>query len=565
MKTGILIALCFLIIAAIDLSWTGKATGFTQSQPVPLATKPLPVKNRAPKAHPDSQPVARSRNKPHACLLPDLAVEKIWLDHDCIVFRMKNSGPGMVPPDLRARAQVRLSWGGKRRVFALKKVDPHARLTKPGNTIRFATKICLQNPQHVRVELLDGTRRQAEKNTANNVMSRHLSPKNTPASGQQTPGSRLKKARTASEFSGGHLRSSLHALPSMPVAIEKIFLHQGTVHVRLKNTAKSTLSTRQFQPSTLRLFIDSKAHTWHLANIDRKGVLRHPRGRVDFDTGIRIASATNINARLSDGQGHGVRVAQALKPPIQAGQVAVTKAQSENLSLRKTIRILYPNGGEKWQRGKSYTVRWQSSGNIGNVRIKLNWGSTGGGSHTVVNTTSDTGRYSFRVPETGISQTEQQSRQYKIVVMSRDGSVKDESNNFFSIQYPEPPGADFDLSGEIRNIKIQEGGGLGGIFVDDMLVFDIWIMNKGERFFQMVPLVYRLIDTQTNLVILQREVGFSNVYPDRYYSAKIGIEPMYTNNHSFSHMLIEVEVDPQNTLHEKEKHRRNNTDRKAVK
>jgi hypothetical protein len=378
------------------------------------------------------------------------------------------------------------------------------------------------------------------------------------------PGSRLKNASPASIFSGTRPRSPLHALPSMSVAIEKIFLDQGTVHVRLKNTARSTLSTRQSLPTTLRLFMGTKTHSWRLANIDRKGILRHPHGRFDFDTGIRIASATKVNAKLADGHGHGVRVAQALKPPIQAGQVAVTQAPSKNLSLPKTIRVLYPNGGEKWEKGKNYTIRWQSTGDIGNVRIRLNWGNSGGGSHLIVSSIPNTGRYRFKVPETGLNQTEEQSRQYKIVVMTPDESVKDKSNNFFSIQYPEPPDANFDLSGEIRNIKIKKPGALD-IFMDDQLIFEIWIMNKGERFFPMVPLTYRLIDTNANLVLLQREVGFTHVYPDRYYSADIKIEPMYTYNHAFSHMSIEVEVDPQNTLHEKEKYRRNNTDRKAVK
>lgn len=116
----------------------------------PATVRPLParpaVKSRAP---------AESVQQ-----LPDLRTQRIWLQRgNFVAFELKNAGPGKVPPKLRASVRARLSWRGGHRDFGLKTVDPHAKLTKPGGSVRFATKIRLQLSQHVTVALVHGTRR----------------------------------------------------------------------------------------------------------------------------------------------------------------------------------------------------------------------------------------------------------------------------------------------------------------------------------------------------------------------------------------------------------------------
>lgn len=354
-------------------------------------------------------------------------------------------------------------------------------------------------------------------------------------------------------------------------------------------------------------------------------------------------------------------------------QFKVKKLEQKKLFVKPSISILYPNGGEKWEKGKSYTIHWKSIGISGNVKINLKWGTSSGGWFNVTNSTPNTGTYLYNIPRTGIGQA---GNQFKIYVMTPDESVKDKSDGFFSIIrkgiiHLHPPifrfsfpkkgdvlqrGKQYTLSwrqiretsDNVNSIKIalfnlrtrqqfwitqgtQNKGFYGftmpvnapnGDYIfrimplnesftnqspefkigsfdliceirnfarvftykDYVLAreekyyveFEIWIMNKGTGIFSMVPVVWRVIDKITNRVIIQKEAGFSNVYPNRYYSAKIK-ENFYVSRSVFpvgkvrdrkffdtSRAIIEVEVDPKNILHESKEFRKNNMVRREV-
>jgi len=103
--------------------------------------------------------------------------------------------------------------------------------------------------------------------------------------------------------------------------------------------------------------------------------------------------------------------------------------------IKGTIKVVYPNGGEHWKKGEGYTIRWQSSEIRGNVRIMLKWGTSHGGWFTVTKSTPNTGSYFYKIPRREIGQ---EGDQFKIYVMTPDGSVKDESDGFFSINREAP-------------------------------------------------------------------------------------------------------------------------------
>lgn len=333
------------------------------------------------------------------------------------------------------------------------------------------------------------------------------------------------------------------------------------------------------------------------------------------------------------------------------------KVRLPQLQVLKSIKVLSPNGGESWEKGEGYGVRWQSSGIRGNVKIMLKWGTSRGGWFTVTKSTPNTGSYFYKIPGTEIGQ---EGNQFKIYVMTPDGSVKDESDGFFSItknnvihlhapvfsfsfpkegdvlqrgeqysltwrqirdtsedvsyvkillknrktgqefwitqgtpnkgffrftmpviaengfyhflimplnesfinQSPEFKIGSFDLICEIRNLEIYRDR--SGTFIDATFIdFEIWIISKGSGIFSMVPVVYRLIDKKTNRVILQKEAGFGDVYPNRYYSSlKMRIP---ANNLDLFNTILEAEVDPKNILHEDKEFRGNNIVRKKLK
>jgi formylglycine-generating enzyme required for sulfatase activity len=67
------------------------------------------------------------------------------------------------------------------------------------------------------------------------------------------------------------------------------------------------------------------------------------------------------------------------------------------ISSLPTVTVTVPNAGENWTVGSADTIRWSSTGSVGDVKIEY---STNGGStwSSVVTSTSDTGSYPWMVP-----------------------------------------------------------------------------------------------------------------------------------------------------------------------
>ena len=90
-----------------------------------------------------------------------------------------------------------------------------------------------------------------------------------------------------------------------------------------------------------------------------------------------------------------------------------------------TINVLYPNGGEVWEKGKTYTIQWESQNIQEHVKIMLE--SEINGLITISDSVPNEGGYQYRVPDTfGYGQ-------YKIHVVTLDESIKDVSDAPFII------------------------------------------------------------------------------------------------------------------------------------
>jgi len=319
------------------------------------------------------------------------------------------------------------------------------------------------------------------------------------------------------------------------------------------------------------------------------------------------------------------------------------------------LKINFPNGGEQWEVGKTYTIRW-SSNTTKKLKLFLKWGTGSGGFFQIASNISNTGRYSYYVKDTK-GHKKDELKYFKICIMSMDEKLKDCSNNYFSIiekgvihikhpvlrfSFPKardilqrgnsytlswrtiregsekldiirivllnrktkqefviaentpnrgfyeftlpvsardgtyiiglmPPDktfviaspeftiGGFDLIGKIRNVLLHHSK---GSFVSDYVTFEIWLMNKGTGIFSFVPILISILSQKDNRVLLQNEMGFSNVYPNRYYVSKsLSIPPKYLK---YKPLIIEVEIDPKNTLHESEFFRKNNKIRKVI-
>ena len=100
-----------------------------------------------------------------------------------------------------------------------------------------------------------------------------------------------------------------------------------------------------------------------------------------------------------------------------------------------SITIIYPNGGEKWEAGKAYSIVWHSTG-YDKVRVYV--GCEGYASGAIMDVPSGTvgGSYIYTVPANWAVQDQckvQVSENVKMLTNITDGVNSDMSNNYFSI------------------------------------------------------------------------------------------------------------------------------------
>ncbi|MDI6715161.1 MAG: hypothetical protein QMD43_09120 [Thermodesulfovibrio sp.] len=129
-----------------------------------------PLKPVQPSIQPSPKP-------PPVVLLPDLIVEKVWLDsHNRIAFTLKNIGNGYIPDDFHGKGNVRVIYGNSQKDYAFRVIDPGKSLIRPGGVVSFTSDIELRSSVRVIVEV-DITRQISEAREDNNIFSISLMPK----------------------------------------------------------------------------------------------------------------------------------------------------------------------------------------------------------------------------------------------------------------------------------------------------------------------------------------------------------------------------------------------------
>jgi hypothetical protein len=135
------------------------------------------------------------------------------------------------------------------------------------------------------------------------------------------------------------------------------------------------------------------------------------------------------------------------------------------------INVIYPNGGEEWTLGGSYSILWDSEGVAGNVRIWL--ARAGGGSVIIADSVPNDGSHRYTVPEDLLI------HHYKVAVETVDHQIADFSDHFFRISRPaaayikviSPNGREVWTHGDTTTILWESGGIAGNV--------DIWLARAG--------------------------------------------------------------------------------------
>jgi hypothetical protein len=100
-----------------------------------------------------------------------------------------------------------------------------------------------------------------------------------------------------------------------------------------------------------------------------------------------------------------------------------------------TIKVMYPNGREEWEKGNRYTIRWTSRGIQGNVKIKLKYGPGRGSWYTIAESTPNTGNYTFTFPEDFLKDDYASEKYwFYIFVMTLNENIKDGSDRSFIVR-----------------------------------------------------------------------------------------------------------------------------------
>lgn len=164
----IMIVCLFLVCGLSALAWT-----------VPSSAEKSAIPSEDKTSSPEPASVVSPASRP----LPDLTVERLWLDNECrINFQLKNAGPGNIPDAEYSRAQLKLFIGNTEKNFSLSRgtgenpaVDPASVLKKARSTVSFNSGQRLQTSSLVRV-WVNSAGQIKEAKTKNNTSQETLKP-----------------------------------------------------------------------------------------------------------------------------------------------------------------------------------------------------------------------------------------------------------------------------------------------------------------------------------------------------------------------------------------------------
>jgi len=249
--------------------------------------------------------------------------------------------------------------------------------------------------------------------------------------------------------------------------------------------------------------------------------------------------------------------------------ITATQPSVASTSMVKPIDITSPVKDETWEAGKEYLIKWSRASK--DVRIDLVSPATANKpreKYPIIARTPNTGTYSFKVPYNFIMG----SKGY-VQVESLDGKENGSSqsmNVYTQLVDLECKIVDAHLAWSSTDYVIYYEK-------DRWLEFNVLMRNKGT----MSPVtirevLVRLIKEPENIVALQEVWGFSDIYghewrrlPEplkvdikdysRWWIAPYPIEIKNTDiNLKSGSYRLEVELDPQNSLHENQQTRDDN-------
>ncbi len=238
---------------------------------------------------PPAKAVPSTTPKPIEKPLPDLMVEKIWLDAQCqINFQLKNIGRGDIIDGDHSASAVKVQYGAEVKEFFLGKVDPGGVLKKAGGFVSFDTEIKLTSPVDVKV-IVDFNQKIKEPDPGekNNEKMAKLIP--------QCP--------TVAKLPQEMVRAEIKPLP-FDLAIDRVYLNDLTckIHVVLRNLGIEKIPDEVYKMGRLRIISEhyKNVPTLPLSQVDPAKELNGGRKLKDFGTNLILHSKERVTFRFEN-------------------------------------------------------------------------------------------------------------------------------------------------------------------------------------------------------------------------------------------------------------------------
>ncbi len=248
-----------------DVSHAASAKDSKQQTVAPASTIQKPGStSSSPTIAPSLSPAAAV-----ALPLPDLIVERIWLDNQCrINFQLKNNGAGSIPEERYRLGMVRLFIGSQELDYSLvqayegrQAVDSAGSLKQPKGVISFNTGQRLETQRLVRV-WIDSTEKIAESNDGNNTGRESLTPNCPAVAGPAQATAEVSSAAAATARTTAQM-------PQATLAITSFRLHRSTSAgmMQMRSTGSDTepsysATVAAGEPCELRWIVEGCRAPW---------------------------------------------------------------------------------------------------------------------------------------------------------------------------------------------------------------------------------------------------------------------------------------------------------------
>jgi hypothetical protein len=198
------------------------------------------------------------------------------------------------------------------------------------------------------------------------------------------------------------------------------------------------------------------------------------------------------------------------------------------LTKVKWIKVLSPNGRERWEIGKKQMIRWKSSNNIGAIKIIVKNNIL---NYPIVNTIDRKNSYLWQVSKNI------RIGQYKLLIKSNDGKILDESDNVFEII---PPLVDLTCTVMSKAVKKKTGWPVS--YTTWYLRFKIIVRNKGRKVLHNVLFNWKIYSKDQNKTMYEDGAGFATMTPNTAYET----DWMDYAEGKYERYTLYVFVDPDN-------------------